>query len=280
MEQRSKEWFDSRVGKITGSKISAILDISPFTKKKDVLREMVREYHGAEREFEGNHVTQWGVDHESVAINAYEIKTGHLVQEEGIIHHENGWLSYSPDGVVGKKLIEVKCPYSKKIPDEVPDHYLAQVQCGMYVMGLDDCDFVYWTPAEFKIFHVKKSERWADVVVPKLKEFHDLYLSELDNPEHLEDKILERDDSDWKKAVNYWRMSKNSLDLAKDQEAEARKKLIELSDGKTSEGNGVRVTVAERKGSIQYKKIPALEGVNLEDYRAKSSTTFTLREIK
>ena len=76
IEQRSEEWFKQRIGKITGSRVGAILGLSPFQKASDVMRAMVREYHGAESEFKGNSATMYGVANEDAAIFDFELETG------------------------------------------------------------------------------------------------------------------------------------------------------------------------------------------------------------
>lgn len=63
--------------------------------------------------------------------------------------HEDGWtLGYSPDGLVGDDgLIEIKCPRTKThvntiLADEVPAHYMPQLQAGLLVSGRAWIDFV------------------------------------------------------------------------------------------------------------------------------------------
>lgn len=47
MEQRSEEWFEARKNRITASAVGAILGNAPYATRDDVMRRMVREYHGA-----------------------------------------------------------------------------------------------------------------------------------------------------------------------------------------------------------------------------------------
>ena len=59
--------------------------------------------------------TQWGKDHEQVAIAKYESENKIKVSRCGfIINTKWPWLGCSPDGIVTSKAIEIKCPYSKK----------------------------------------------------------------------------------------------------------------------------------------------------------------------
>ena len=73
-QQRTEEWFEKRKGRITGSNVGAILGRSPFMKRKDVMRNMVREYHGYPSEFTGNIATNYGTHNEPIALADYELK--------------------------------------------------------------------------------------------------------------------------------------------------------------------------------------------------------------
>ena len=78
-----------RTGKITGSRVAAILGLSPYSKRADVMREMIREHYGVETEFKGNIATEHGQRHEQDAIAWYEAQTGDLV-----VMGRCGWLSW------------------------------------------------------------------------------------------------------------------------------------------------------------------------------------------
>ena len=58
VKQRSPEWFKARIGRLTGSNIGAALGLTPWKTPDDLIRQMVREYHGAEPEFVGNAATE------------------------------------------------------------------------------------------------------------------------------------------------------------------------------------------------------------------------------
>jgi predicted phage-related endonuclease len=45
-------------------------------------------------------------------------------------------------------------------------------------------------------------------------------------------------------------------------------------------GNGFKVDMVERKGSVDYKSIPELNTVNLDDYRTKPSMFFQIKQTK
>jgi putative phage-type endonuclease len=276
-EQGSDRWLEQRVGKITGSRAGSILNVNPYSKPKDVLREMVREHFHAEREFQGNEATDWGDKHESIAIDAYEAKTGNMVTEHGYIQHPDiDFIGYSPDGSIKNGIIEVKAPFSQKIPDEIPAHYYAQVQLGMQVMDKPICDFVYWTPAGLQVTPVERDDEWWEKSYPVFKAFHNEYLAAIEEPEdHLSPLVVDLSgNDDWHNAVTEYRVCKKLLDEAVADEKEAKAALIKLANNKSSKGYGLTLSKVDRVGAIDYKKIPEIEGVDLEQYRKKGSTSF------
>src|SRR5699024_72961 len=103
MKQKTKEWYDARAGKLTASRVGAALGINPWQKPDDLIRAMVREAHGAEPEFTGNIATQWGQNHEPLAVLDYMSETGvNVVEEAGFyVYPEHEWLRESPDGFIG-----------------------------------------------------------------------------------------------------------------------------------------------------------------------------------
>ena len=271
MEQGSKLWHKARTGKITGSRIAVMLCLSPFKTRKNLMRDMVRQHHGLHAEFKGNIATQWGTVHESQACSEYEGVSGNIVKHEGIVKHPTvPFITYSPDGWFDDSLIEIKCPFNQKMPDEVPRYYWVQVQLGMEVMDKSECVFIYWTPDHIKTFIVKRDKEWFSEVLPEIELFHKEYLEELDNPLHLQE--LERDDKAWEEAAISFIAAKKDLDEAKEREAAAKKVLIELSPELSVKGCGVTFSVVDSKGSVKYKDIPELQGVDLEAYRGEGTT--------
>ena len=179
VQQRTPEWFELRVGKITGSRIGSVLGVNPYKSRTELLQEMALEMNGVSSDFKGNEATRHGELHEPVAISAYQQETGYTVNEQGIIlHSEYNFLAYSPDGLVTTgsgedRLLEIKCPYSNRIPRQIPAYYKAQVQLGMEVMNLDECDFYYWTKNRTLLLTGRRSEGWFGSILPQLIEFHE-----------------------------------------------------------------------------------------------------------
>lgn len=202
-QQRSPEWHAQRVGRITGSRVGAILCLSPWQKPDDVLREMVREHHGAESEFSGNPATDWGNRHETQALLCFMRQTGLQVEQCGFFAYGDR-MGASPDGLTSDGgVLEIKVPYGLRKGGEFKPlaeqpHYMAQVQMEMLATGRNHAYFAQYraphgdplshdyVPEQISIERVEHDAVWIDRVLPELDVFYKRLLAELDNAAHLE----------------------------------------------------------------------------------------------
>lgn len=63
------------------------------------------------------------------------------------------------------------------------------------------------------------------------------------------------------------------------QESQLMNELKKLSEGVNSRADGFIFTKSIRKGTIEYKDIPELKGIDLERYRKASIETWKLEQI-
>ena len=281
MEQKSKEWYAVREGRITGSAIGAILGLSPFATADDVMRRMVRQHHGQGDEFTGNVATEYGTQNEPNALADYQFETGNDVTECGFfIHPDFNWLGASPDGLIyDDGLIEIKCPYGKR-HDVEPEFlsaaeqkgYYAQMQFQLFVTGRMWCDFYQWSAYGSKTERVNFDPEFIEFALPKLKAFYDLYLQERE-PE-----------SAWRyldggELVQRYKMAKAALEVAQSELDEAKQALIDATDGKGGKVGDINVTLAKRQGSIAYAKAvkDLLPDADLEAYRGKETEYWVIK---
>ena len=133
------------------------------------------------RKFGGNAATERGTLLEPIARDMYDAKYNRKSHEIGLVqHHTHKWLGGSPDGVTEcGRLIEIKCPLTRKIEDKVPKHYIAQIQLLMEILDLPECDFIQYrpvtdtTPEEFVVTNVKRDYEWFAHYLPVMKAFWD-----------------------------------------------------------------------------------------------------------
>ena len=282
MEQRSEEWFSARKGRITASSVGAILGLSPFMAPDDVMRRMVREYHGASSEFNGNVATEWGTLNEPGALAQYQMETGVKVETCGFYEYED-WAGASPDGLIGDDgLIEIKCPYSmrkgegrfKSVMEQM--HYYAQMQFQLFIMQRKWCQFFQWCPAGTWSEVVYFDQPFVDDMMPKLRAFHAGYLLERINPKrHLEDA---RVDASAPQIIAEYDDTVEAIKLYEERKKELLAKLVEIAGNRDASFGGRNLTFVQKAGSISYAKAVKehMPDVNLEPYRGKPSSYWIL----
>jgi len=274
-----------RTGRITASRVAAILGQSPYQTADDVLREMVRDALGAEPEFTGNDATRYGQAREPEALALYEERAGVMTHGAELhIHPQYEFLAATPDGLVGDDgIVECKCPHRGRYVslDEAP-HYRPQVQLQLAVTGRAWCDFaVLHRDGALYVTREAFDPEWLPTHLPALQAFHARYLAALKAPdEHLAPMVATRDDAEWRAAAVAYRLAAEARVEAESAEKAARDELIALAGGRSCIGAGVRVARIERKGGIDYAKVPALAGVDLEPFRKRGTSYWAVSEVK
>lgn len=122
-----------------------------------------------------------GVWSEPLARDLYSGYYSQAVECGFLVREGDGWeLGYSPDGLVGDDgLIEIKAPRSKNqlltaVTDEVPPHYMAQCQAGLFVTGRDWLDFVsYVGGMHVYVKRVLPDPEWFAVIEQACRTFEE-----------------------------------------------------------------------------------------------------------
>lgn len=290
LEQRTEAWEAARRGRLTASNVGAVLGNSPFRTADDVMRQMVRDWHGAEREFKGNPATEYGTYHESGALVEYRMETGHDVKSVGFIEHEE-WAGCSPDGLVGTDGgVEIKCPFSRRKMKEGDEfkplseqpHYHDQVQFSLWVTGRKWWDFVQWAPGGWtKIETVYPCEKWQDENLPKLRAFHDRYLVERqqDNAQpYLAEKLPEIDTLEAARLVEEYDDLTDAIEHATARKKEVLDAIVQLAGNGEARVSGRRLSLVNRAGTVAYAKALAkyAPDADLEPFRGNPSSHWRL----
>jgi len=188
--QRSPQWYAARKGKITASSVATLLyrddktcdsyiktyglestfkkdstaSANPFQHREETIQEKA----GGKSKSVGNVATYWGQKYEPVATTLYEYRQGTRVIDFGLIPHRTiSFLGASPDGITPDgRMLEIKCPYRRKITGIPPFYYWIQVQIQMEVCDLDTCDFLECEFVEFgTLDEFIEASRSADTAV-------------------------------------------------------------------------------------------------------------------
>ena len=155
--QGSEAWLKARVGLVTASRVA---DIIAKTKsgyaasRAGYLGELVAERLTGQSAESGyiNADMQRGTELEPHARSAYEIKTGQMVLECGLVLHDELRAGASPDGLVGDMgLVEIKCPRTHTHiayleGGKPPSQYVPQMAWQCICTGRAWCDFASYDP--------------------------------------------------------------------------------------------------------------------------------------
>jgi putative phage-type endonuclease len=186
--QRSPEWYNIRENLITASSASSLLikddTVDPYIKEyrlEDVFlkdKKCCNPYSSKTQfiadkvnspKFKGSVATYHGQKYEDVVSDIYRNKYNKEIIEFGIIQHEKySWLGASPDGITPEGvMIEIKCPYRRKITGIPPLYYWIQVQLQLEVCDLEVCDF-----AEYEFTEFETAEEFIDDTTINASIFH------------------------------------------------------------------------------------------------------------
>jgi putative phage-type endonuclease len=153
IEQRTAAWYQQATTLLTASELGGIFGsakqrahlimskVNPVSRPSKVLAMPSNEMNAMD----------WGVRFEPVVKDIYNFKYGTTIKELGrIINPEDNRCSASPDGLIYSdpsnlrtgRLIEIKCPVTRKPDGKIPKDYYIQIQMQLKVTGMTHCDFV------------------------------------------------------------------------------------------------------------------------------------------
>lgn len=293
--QKSAEWHESRKMRITGSRIGVILGLSPWQKPDDVIRSMVREYHGAESEFKGNPATDHGNNNEIRALLCFMRESGLSVEQCGFFEYGDR-MGASPDGLTDDDgVLELKVPYGiRKGGDFKPlieqPHYGAQVQMELLSTGRKHAYFAQYrapygdplspdyVPEAIKIERVEFDPEWLEIHHGAIESFYKRLLVEIGNSAHLEPLRQEIEGDEAEALLREIDILRTRQKEAAEAEKMAMANLIELAGGKDATVCGRNLTLVKREGSIGYAKALKVlaPGADLEQWRGAPSESWRL----
>lgn len=275
LEQGTPEWLAWRRSRRMASLAPAVMDASPYQKPRHV----VAYYRNGKSQAQTPAMAH-GHQYEPQA-RAYA--AGILGELLTPICAENGDYGASLDGLTddGKVIVETKCPYrGKESPIwenmaryQSPGGYVWQIQHQLMVTGAERCLYVVWcgegladalhlwvSPDADKQAQLRAAwdALWADFVAGK---------------------GAERDDEAWLAAVARYRAARVAADAATDALETARASLVDITTSSCETGGGLRVQRVERRGNIDYAKVPQLAGVDLDPYRKAGSVSWRVDEL-
>ncbi len=285
LEQGSKEWLDFRMNKIGASDAPIIMGDSPWaTSYKLWERKM-----GFAEEQKETHAMSEGKRLEEVARQTVE-EVLHIPLYPLVgIHDEHDWMIASFDGFsIDGRAVEIKCVglddhLMAVLDKQVPKKYRYQLQHQLAVSGLDMIYYYSFDKACYKaegrcqgaLLEIKRDQKMLDEMIEKELTFMECIRKCV--PPELSEKDFEfRNDNIWRFATANWKQAKEELTYAIETEKKMRQELIEESKSRNCKGGGVKVQRIMRSGLVDYSAIPALDGIDLDQYRKPASESWRI----
>lgn len=268
--QGSPEWHAHRAQYRNASETAIVMGESPWQTPYQLW-----ELRTGRRQHEVNVAMVRGTTLEPQARAAYEALTGHVMQPLVLVE---GDYSASLDGLTfeGDLLVEIKCPMRGKgsmlwqqvAEGIIPSHYAWQLEHQFLVSKAKKGHLYVFDGAEGILLEVvPQPERWQAI--------HEAWNGfmrciETDTPPALteRDKVIRKDNA-WQAAAAHYVALKSEADALAERLDAAKAALLTLSSHPSESGYGVTVTRFWKQGSVDYKQIPALQGLDLEPYRKK-----------
>jgi putative phage-type endonuclease len=272
MEQGSDAWRKWRRTKRMASLSPAVMNASPWQTRRDVIA-----FYRDGKDATDNPAMAFGRAHESDA-RSYAANLLNEFLTPCVVEQDE--YAASLDGLTddGETLIEAKAPYRgtasetfKAALQDSAGGYRWQIQHQLMVTGCKRALYVVWT-----------LDQSVHLFVEPDLEMHKAIRAAWDAlwAEMLDGSGLERDDPQWLAAVAAYRGAKAVADVAELALTAARDGLVGLATRDRETGAGIVLQKVERKGVIEYAKVPELAGVNLEAYRKAASTSWRIDEAK
>ena len=231
-KQRSDEWYKTRDSMITASDLATALGKSHYNTRNDLIVKKC----GVKKPFIAGKAIKHGVKYEDVAVKLYSERNKVRVKEYGCIRHRSiSCLGASPDGICSLdspntdligRMLEIKCPTSRKITGIPPINYAIQVQAQLEVCNLGYCDFLECKITEYNYesyLQNPSNEKGCVITYYDKNENTDkFFYSDLGlNAEQMTkwkdmmfDEILENDNLEYIE-TSYWKLEKYSCVLLK-----------------------------------------------------------------
>jgi len=260
---------------IGSSDAAAIMGVSPW----DTPFSLWEKTLGLRPSKELNCAMAYGIENESKVRKILEEEMGIKLPSARVFSDQFPFLMANFDGLCGDYAIEIKSPgkedHDLALQGKIPEKYFPQLQHLMLVAGLKEITYVSSKNNEIVKVNVKQDKKYQKELLQKEKEFHDMRVNFIE-PQKTDRDYVKRSDISWRNLAHRYKTLKEWHEQVDSELAEVKQELIYLSQGNSSEGAGIKLIKSNRKGNIDYTKIPELEEIDLEKYRKPSIETWRI----
>jgi putative phage-type endonuclease len=272
MIQGSAEWHALRRTKITATDAPIIMGANPW---KSIHQLYEEKSTGIVTQLTSERALR-GIMLEPMARDLFNMETGLNMSPVVVV---SDWQMASLDGYDKEtgSILEIKCPgdvdHDLAKQGKIPQHYYPQLQHQMYVCGVQSSYYFSFDGIDGIIVNVPRNDEFIEKMIIAEKKFYDQLMNGI-APEKKSQDWVERDDTEWLEAACKWQLLSSQIESLEVEKEELRNRLILLATQRNSRGCGISLAQVQKKGQIDYSKIPQLREVDLEKYRKETTTTW------
>jgi putative phage-type endonuclease len=276
--QGTKEWLDFRKNKLGASDAPVIMGVSPWTTPLQLWEEKV----GLREPRKVTKAMQEGITNEEKARQMFEKETGIYVLPNVVVHPSLHWLMASYDGIDIEEENSVELKWHSRGEDfeeakagRIPEKYIPQVQVQLLVKPVKHHYYYACFEGNGVLIEVKKDDKYIEKMLPQLQAFWE-GIQNFIAPDPIDKDYVRIGCATWNAYEDRYVSLDASISKLEKEKEELRKHLLEMAGNQNVIGNRLRLSKIVRKGLVDYKTIPELEGVNLEKYRKAPTTTWRI----
>jgi len=291
VEQNSNEWLEWRRKGLGASDAPVVMGVSPYKTPFQLFEEKIGK---PSKKKANEYITNKGHKAEGPARARAEFKIGMVFKPELVEMENYEWLRASLDGYNEEHHVIMEIKYQgaedhakakawvdgeiKNVRDAVPEKYWPQIQHQLMVTGAKVCYFVSFDgDQDIAIVEVKPDTDYIQQeLFPELFTFWER-VGRQEAPELTDRDVVEVEEpAALKIARRYARLDalEKKIKFEKDKAKSAISEFITHPKAKVGQ---LSVTKTIKKGTVDYKQIPQLEGIDLDAYRKSASTSITIR---
>ncbi len=274
LEQNTSVWQAWRQSRFGASDAAAMLGISPYKTREQLLREkqgVIAKTSDYQRElYAAGHAAEKAILPHLEDLTAQPITPCEYEGEDSIAASLDG-ISFEGTLIIEHKLLRDSDASRKRFDmaarGELAEHDMAQVQQQLMVSGAEKCWFVVsdGTPGRMAIADVFPNADWFARIRAGWAQFaHDLEATADEVPQIL---------------ANEYRDLDAQIKALQSQQQAVKDQLIALAEEAGSDSlavGGITLKRIESKGTVDYKAIPALKDIDLDAYRKPASITWRI----
>ena len=282
LEQGSPKWIEFRNTRLGGSDIPSLMNLpEAYGNRTSLIQDKINPVTKEHSEFT-KRLFQDGHDFE-LAVRESNPR-GFQFTPQVVQHKSEDRFISSLDGINLEHQIILEVKSTRKDAylymarnGLVPEVYNYQIQWCLFVTGYEVAHLyvVDSTCGDTYFIEVKRDQNLIDKIVIEAHKF----LAELSTgiePYIQLENITVQNIANIKNNIKHY---KKLIAEAENQVQEQAEQLLKEYKATKIEGCGVRIQIVTKKGSVQYKKIEALKGIDLDKYRAPSSSYVKISEL-